>query len=128
MTIKFSLVVGTPDLGPWPFQLLTGTFDEKIRKTAEMGYHGIELICSDIDLVDRSMVKRTLETYGVDCPAFITGAVYGINQICLMSPDKDIELRGMQQLKGFLELALGSPNPLFSATWINLSNLNPASL
>lgn len=105
MDIKLSVVIGTPDLVTWPYQLITGTFEEKIRKCAEFGFDGVELISRDIDQVDREMIKKTLKQYNIACPAFITGAVYGIDRLCLMSPDKETERRGMHQLEGFLEFA-----------------------
>lgn len=105
MAIKLSVVIGTPDLAAWPFQLLTGTFEEKIRKSRELGFDGVELISGDIDRVDREAVKKTLEKYDMACPAFNTGPVYGKEGLCLMSPDTEIEQLGMHQLEGFLEFA-----------------------
>ncbi len=105
MSIKQSLVIATPELGSWPFQLLTGDFKEKIRKAAEIGYDGVELVCRDIDLLDLHEIKRILSEFKMQMGALITGAIYGLDGICLMSPDKDIERIAMQRFKRFLEFA-----------------------
>jgi len=105
MDLKLSVVIGTPDLAEWPYQLFSGTFEEKIQKAADSGFDGVELICRDMDLVDREAVKETLRRYNLECPALNTGPVYGVDGLCLVSPDKEIEQRGMYQLKRFLEFA-----------------------
>jgi sugar phosphate isomerase/epimerase len=105
MSIKLCLVVSTPEVGPWPYGLLSGTFEAKMRKAAEMGYDGIELCFRDAYAVDRDAVKAVLKRYGLEVPALVTGAVYGLDKLCLMSPDDEIARRGMRQLKAFLEFA-----------------------
>jgi sugar phosphate isomerase/epimerase len=105
MSIKLCLVVSTPEVGPWPYGLLSGSFEEKARKAADMGYDGVELLFRDIGVTDQAEIKKILADYGLEVPALVTGAVYGMDKLCLMSPDKEIERRGMQRLRASLEFA-----------------------
>jgi sugar phosphate isomerase/epimerase len=105
MSIEVCLVLATPDIGSWPFNLLTGSFEETARKAAELGYDGVELLSRDFDLLDQATIKKVLKQYGLKVPALVTGAVYGLDRLCLMSPDKEIERRAMRRLEGFLEFA-----------------------
>jgi sugar phosphate isomerase/epimerase len=103
--LKKCLVVATPEVGDWPYALLTGSFEEKIRKAAELGYDGVELLIRDIKAVDQAMVKATIRRHGLTVPALVTGVLYGLNRLCLISPDPEISRRAMTQLQGFLDFA-----------------------
>jgi sugar phosphate isomerase/epimerase len=105
MSIKLCAVVSTPEVGPWPYGLLSGTFEEKIRKAAEMGYDGVELALRDVEAEDLAAIQGVLRDHGLAVPALVTGAIYGLDRLCLMSPDIEIERRAMARLKSFLELA-----------------------
>jgi sugar phosphate isomerase/epimerase len=84
---------------------LSGTFEEKIRKAADMGYDGVELALRDVEAEDLAAIRSVLRTYGLEVPALVTGAVYGLDRLCLMSPDVEVERRAMARLESFLELA-----------------------
>ncbi|MCL5994633.1 MAG: sugar phosphate isomerase/epimerase [Chloroflexi bacterium] len=105
MTIQLSLVVATPEVGNWPFGLLSGSFEDKARKAAEMGYDGVELLIRDVHAVDKPLVNSTLARCGLKIGALVTGALAGLDNLCLMSPDMEIRTRAMRQLRGFIEYA-----------------------
>ena len=105
MSIKLSLVVSTPDVGPWPMGLLTGSFEEKVAKAAEMGYDGLELLFRDVGAADRGAIQRVIREHKLEVPALVTGAVYGLDKLRLVSPDPEIANCAMERLRGFLEFA-----------------------
>jgi sugar phosphate isomerase/epimerase len=105
MGIKLSLIVATPEVEDWPFDLLAEDFETKIRQAAELGYDGVELLSRDFGQVDQAEVRRVLDRYGLEVPALVTGALYGLEGLCLMSPDQSIQQRAVEQLKRFLEFA-----------------------
>jgi sugar phosphate isomerase/epimerase len=105
MAIRLSLVVSTPDVGDWAFGLLTGSFEDKTRKAAEMGYDGLELLIRDIYAVDKSMVNNTLARYGLEVAGLVTGALQGLDNLALISPDEEAAKHAMEQLKGFIKFA-----------------------
>ncbi len=45
--MKTGLVVCGPDVAYGPLALLSGTFEEKLDKAAQLGYSGIELMVRD---------------------------------------------------------------------------------
>ena len=107
MTIGLSLVVATPEVGHWPFGLLSGPFEVKMRKAAELGFDGVELLIRDIYALDQAGIKKAIANNGLNVAALVTGVLYGLDGLCLMSPDKGISQRAMAQLRGFLEFAGG---------------------
>jgi hypothetical protein len=58
--MKAGLVISGPDVDYGPLALLSGTFDEKCRKAARMGFHGIELMVRDPSRLDWLAVEATL--------------------------------------------------------------------
>jgi len=105
MAMKLSVVIATPEVEPWAYQLLTGDFAEKARKAAHMGYDGVELVSLDLDRVDVSAVRETLRDNGLEVAGLVTGAMYAVDRLCLMSPDKAIVAEAMRRLRRFLEFA-----------------------
>jgi 5-keto-L-gluconate epimerase len=103
--MKISLVISTPEVGYWPYALLVGSFEDKVCKAAELGYDGLELLIRDINKVDREMVKSVIKRYGLSLPALITGVLYGLDNLCIISPYPDISKQAISQLYGFLEFA-----------------------
>ena len=105
MSMKLSVVIATPEVEPWPYQLLSGSFAEKAAKAADMGYEGVELVCLDLDRVDLPAVKRTLRDHGLDVAGLVTGALYAVERLCLMAPDDSVVPEAMRRFRQFLDFA-----------------------
>jgi sugar phosphate isomerase/epimerase len=103
--MKKSAVISTPEVGEWPYALFTGTFEEKLHKATEICYDGVELLFRDINKVDGGKINKEIRQSGLQVPAIVTGAIFGIDRLCLISPDPEISKRAVEQLYGLLEFA-----------------------
>ncbi len=94
-----------PDVAYGPLALLSGTFEEKTRKAAALGYDGIELMVRDPAGLDWTAVKTTLDTAGLEVPQVVTGELFGADGLCLATSDHDLYRRTEAQLQSVIDLA-----------------------
>lgn len=103
--MKVGCVICGPDVAAGPLALLSGTFEEKARKAAALGYDGIELMVRDPSALDWPYVKRTLEDAGLQVPQVVTGELFGADGLRLVTPDDDLYRRAMQRTRSVVDLA-----------------------
>jgi sugar phosphate isomerase/epimerase len=105
MSMKLGVVVSTPEVGDYPLGLLAGTFEEKVRKAAEFGYDGLELLFRDPEIVDCGRINQLVRDFHLEIPALVTGGVVALERLSLMSPDDSVAQRAMDRLKSLLRFA-----------------------
>jgi sugar phosphate isomerase/epimerase len=88
-----------------PLALLSGTFEEKAAKAAELGYDGIELMVRDPAGLDWPAVKNTLELAGLEVPQVVTGELYGADGLCLVTADEEVHRRAEKRTRSVIDLA-----------------------
>lgn len=103
--MKKGLVVCGPDVAYGPLALLSGTFEQKAAKAAELGYDGVELMVRDPAGLDWSAVKHTLDTAGLQVPQVVTGELFGADGLCLVTADSDTAGRAEERLRAVVDLA-----------------------
>lgn len=103
--MKSGLVMCGPDVAYGPLALLTGTFEEKARKAAALGYDGIELMVRDPAGLDWQHVKRTLDDAGLEVPQVVTGELFGADGFCLVTDNEDLYQRTCSRLEAVIDLA-----------------------
>jgi sugar phosphate isomerase/epimerase len=87
-----------------PLALLSGTFEEKVAKTAKLGYDGIELMVRDPAGLDWAAVKATLEATGLEVPQVVTGELFGADGLCLVATE-DLHRRAAERTCSVIDLA-----------------------
>jgi hypothetical protein len=60
-----------------------GSFEEKVKKAADLGYAGIKLMVRDPANLDWAWVKQTLDSSGLEVPQVVTGELFGADGLCL---------------------------------------------
>ena len=103
--MKSGMVLCGPDVDYGPLALLSGTFEEKATKAAELGYDGIELMVRDPAGLDWPMVKSTLDDAGLEVPQVVTGELFGADGLCLVTADEDLRRRAEERTRGVIDLA-----------------------
>jgi 5-keto-L-gluconate epimerase len=103
--MKVGCVICGPDVAAGPLALLSGTFEEKARKAAALGYDGVELMVRDPAGLDWPYVKRTLEEAGLQAPQVVTGELFGADGLRLLTPHDDLYRRAMQRTEAVVDLA-----------------------
>jgi sugar phosphate isomerase/epimerase len=84
---------------------LSGTFEEKVHKAADLGCDGIELMVRDPAGLDWAKVKQTLDGAGLEVSQVVTGELYGADGLCLVTADQDLSRRAELRLRSIIDLA-----------------------
>ncbi|MBW7882645.1 MAG: sugar phosphate isomerase/epimerase [Caldilineaceae bacterium] len=103
--MKVGLVICGPDVAYGPLALLSGTFEEKVQKARDLGYDGVELMVRDPAELDWSHVKQTLAQAGLEAPQIVTGELFGVDGLCLITPDDDLYQRAVERTQAVIKLA-----------------------
>jgi sugar phosphate isomerase/epimerase len=108
--MKKGLVICGPDVAYGPLALLSGSFEEKVKKAAALGCDGIELMVRDPAGLDWAKVKQTLVEAGLEVSQVVTGELYGADGLCLVTADESLARRTEVRLRSVIDLAayLGS--------------------
>lgn len=104
--MKFAISVKTPEIEQEaPLALFSGSFEERLRKAAQNGYQGIELIVSNPSGLDAVQLLRQLEEHGLKPAAVATGFVFGSRGLQLVNPDEEIRCRAAALLQELVRFA-----------------------
>ena len=109
--MKLSLAIQTPEV---PFQLpvalLSGTFEEKLRKASELGAEGVELMCFDPAALDAGSIRSSLAGCRLEAAAVASGAL-GFGKVMLLHPDPQVRQAARSRLVDLIDFAarLGAP-------------------
>jgi sugar phosphate isomerase/epimerase len=103
--MKIGTVICGPDVAYGPLALLSGSFEEKVRKAAALGYQGIELMVRDPAGLDWPAVKGTLAAAGLEVPQVVTGELFGADGLCLATTDASLYARAEQRTRAVIDLA-----------------------
>jgi sugar phosphate isomerase/epimerase len=103
--MKAGVVICGPDVAYGPLALLSGTFEEKAAKAAQLGYQGIELMVRDPAGLDWPGVKAILDRAGLEVPQVVTGELYGADGLCLVTADDDLYRRAEARTRSVIDLA-----------------------
>lgn len=100
-----ALVIAGPDVAEGPLALLSGSFDEKVAKAADLGCDGVELMVRDPADIDVDTLTRTLDRVGLTVPQIVTGELYGADGLCLVTADETIHQRAVARSQAIIDLA-----------------------
>lgn len=103
--MKTGLIICGSDITDKALALLSGTFEEKVTKAAEMGYDGIELMVRDPAELDWEQIKAAVEKSGLEIPQIVTGELYGIDGLCLVTSDQDLYRRSRERTHLVIDMA-----------------------
>jgi 5-keto-L-gluconate epimerase len=103
--VKKGLIICTPDVAYGPLALLRGTFEEKARRAASLGYDGVELMVRDPALLDWPSIKQTLAGCHLDIPQIVTGELFGVDGLGLITSDEEVHRRAVTRAKAIIDLA-----------------------
>ena len=103
--MKAGVTISSPDVTHEALALLSGTFEEKLDKAAEMGYDGIELMVRDPAELDWERIKTAIERSGLEVPQIVTGELYGADGLCLVTSDQDLYRRSRDRTHLVIDMA-----------------------
>jgi sugar phosphate isomerase/epimerase len=102
--MKAALVVCGPDVAHGPLALLSGTFEQRVRKAAALGYQGIELMVRDPAALDWPWLKGILQSAGLEVPQIVTGEVFAADGLCLVHQDPHTRQESNERARAIIDL------------------------
>jgi sugar phosphate isomerase/epimerase len=103
--MKKGLIICTPDVAYGPLALLSGTFEHKAARAAELGFDGVELMVRDPSLLDWPAIKDPLEGHGLGIAQIVTGELFGVDGLGLITSDEALHRRAVERAKAIIDLA-----------------------
>jgi len=104
--VKLSLALQTPEIEvKLPVALLTGSFEERLRKAADLGYDGVELMVSDPSRLDVNEIRSQLRNVGLHVSAIGSGAVAMVERCTLLAVDTETSIHAEHRLHELIEFA-----------------------
>lgn len=112
MTMNYAISIQTPEIvDEAPLALLTGTFEERLKKAAAYGYTGVELVVCHPELLDPDAIRQLLARYGLKPAAVATGFIRGYRKLTLINSDAHTRDAAAQLLCDLVRFAhaIGAP-------------------
>ena len=103
--MKYSLVIKGPDVTNGPLALISGTFEERLKKAKSLGYDGIELMVVDPLNIDWSWLKNSINSSGLGISQIVTGELFGSEGLCLVNNDRDLRQRTQKRVESVIDMA-----------------------
>ena len=104
--MKLAVSIITPEVrGEAPLALLSGPFAERLRKAADFGYQGAELVCCEPKNGSVAELQDRLAEAGLAPAAIATGFLAGGYGVTLTGPEESGRALGQKRLEELIELA-----------------------
>ena len=88
--MKLALCIQTPEIqSRIPVALLSGTFEEKLAKAAQLGADGVELMTANPSELETGQIQGAIEDVGLEVVAVGSGAVPFAAGLTLLHADPD---------------------------------------
>jgi sugar phosphate isomerase/epimerase len=113
--MKLALATPTPEVEiPIPVALLSGTFAERLRKAAYLGYDGVELMVVRPDELDVDDIRTQVSSARLEVAAIATGAIYLVDKLTLLASDPETSRRAATRLHALIDLAAALDAPIIT--------------
>ncbi|NLE44575.1 MAG: sugar phosphate isomerase/epimerase [Chloroflexi bacterium] len=111
--MKLSLAIQTPEVDrAVPVALLSGSFDERLRKARALGADGVELMTANPRALDANAVADMLQANGLEAAAVGSGAVAFSTGLTLLSPDLQQARQARERLTDLIDFATAVRAPV----------------
>ena len=105
MSIRSSITVSlVPEARGGPF-VFWDDLPEACRKARGLGFDAVEVFPPSADGVDRAVLKKYLDDYGLALAAVGTGAGWVRNKLTLVLPDHSLRMRAREFVRSIIEFA-----------------------
>ncbi|MGC8878830.1 MAG: sugar phosphate isomerase/epimerase family protein [Anaerolineae bacterium] len=110
--MKLALCIQTPEIDtPGPVALLSGTFEEKVRKAAALDVEGVELAPMDPAALDAVAIRDLLRRYNLEVAAVATVSL-GLSGLTLLHHDPFVSAQARSRLDDLIRFAAAVGAPL----------------
>jgi 5-keto-L-gluconate epimerase len=110
--MKLALCIQTPEVDPpSPVAVLSGTFEEKLRKAAGMGVSGLELAPMNPATLDAASLSASLKQHRLEVAA-VASVSLGLSGLTLLNPDASVAARARSRMQDLIAFAAAIGAPL----------------
>jgi len=110
--MKLALCVQTPEIEtPGPVALLSGAFEEKVRKAAALGVEGLELAPLNPVALDAVSIRELLRRHGLEVAA-VASVSLGMGGVTLLHADPAVATLARSRLDDLIRFAAAVGAPL----------------
>jgi sugar phosphate isomerase/epimerase len=111
--MKLGVVITTPEVrGAPPVALLSGPFEAKLDRAAQLGYHGVELMPQRPSKLDPARIANQVRARGLGIAAVASGAIPFLDGLTLLHPDAARARVAEGRLHELIELAAAAGAPV----------------
>jgi sugar phosphate isomerase/epimerase len=111
--MKLAVATTTPEVKtPIPVALLAGTFTERLKKAAEFGCDGLELMVLRPDELDAGQIQTQVSSAGLEVAAIASGAIPMVDKLTLLASDPDVSQQAVARLHALIGFAAAVKAPL----------------
>ena len=104
--MRIGAMVGTPELQAAPVAIFAGQdLEGSIRKSAEYGFDGVELMLKNPSQLDGDEIRHLLKKYDLELVGLCSGQVYGEDGLGLIGPDAAVCQQAMIRMKALSDFA-----------------------
>jgi len=111
--MKLALAISTPEIkATVPVALLSGGFVERLRKAADLGYEGVELMVARPDELDVASIRAQIADCGLEVAAVGSGAIAMVDQLTLLATEEALRAQAIHRLDALMEFSQALQAPL----------------
>jgi sugar phosphate isomerase/epimerase len=103
--MKLGIAIATEDALPSAFVVFRDDLCRSIDRSAQLGFHGVELALRDASQVDVRRIDNHLRTTGLEIPCISSGQVFAADHLYFTHPDAEVRKTAVERIIGFIRLA-----------------------
>lgn len=110
--MKLALTITTPNVvEPVPLTLLSGSFEQRLDRAAQLGYNGVELLPLRPAEVDPLALRAQVTARGLEIAALASGGIAALDGLTLLAADSALSQQASTRLAALIACAaqLGAP-------------------
>ena len=110
--MRLAVATSTPEVtATLPLALLSGDFEQRLKKAASLGYDGVELLAARPRDLDLDAIRQSVAAAGLEIAAVASGAVYMMDRLTLLAADQEVMQHAAVRLHDLIDMAaqVGAP-------------------
>src|ERR1700742_4784990 len=105
LSMKLGIAIATEDALPSAFVVFRDDLCRSIDRSAQLGFHGVELALRDASQVDVEQVDKHLRKTGLEIPCISSGQVFAADHLYFTHPDPQVRNAAVEKIISFIRLA-----------------------
>jgi 5-keto-L-gluconate epimerase len=104
--MKLGIAIAPEDALPSAFVVFRDDLCRSIDRSAQLGFHGVELALRDASQVDVRPIEHHLRKTGLEIPCISSGQVFAADHLYFTHSDPEVRKTAVERIIGFIRLAV----------------------